>query len=142
MAEVLRIVSATVLLVLVAAGCGGAAQPHESTAHGVPRTLAREWEARASAIARAAAAGDSCGALQLASSLRDDVIAKQDELPSRVRLPLLTGVNSLANRLTCTQTVTNQTTPKKPKPPKPHERPGHHGHHGHGGDNGDNGDQG
>jgi hypothetical protein len=51
-------------------------------------------------------------------------------------------VNSLADRLTCRQTVTVQSSPKpgkapKPgKPPKPHgpHGPGPPGRHGHGGD--------
>jgi hypothetical protein len=81
--------------------------------------------------------------MKLSNSLRNEVIAKQGRLPRRLRLPLLTGVNALADRLTCTQTVTTQTSPAKKPPKPPHERHGHHGHHGHGGDKGgDNGDQG
>jgi hypothetical protein len=140
--RVLRIFAAVTLVVLLTAGCG-AARRHEPTRQGVPRVLAQRWAASASAIGDAAAAGNSCRALNLAKSLRDEVIAQQGRLPRRLRLPLLTGVNALADRLTCTQTVTTQTTPAKklPKPPPkpPHERHGHHGHHGHGGDNGDQG---
>jgi hypothetical protein len=102
----------------------------------VPRALASEWEARASAIANAAAAGDDCHALQLAASLRDDVIAKESQLPARLQAPLLAGVNALADRIVCQeppQTVT--VAPTKPKPPKPPEPPHKHDHHhGPGGD--------
>lgn len=101
----------------------------------MPRALASEWEARASAIADAAAAGDDCHALQLAASLRDDVIAKESQVPVRLQSPLLAGVNALADRIVCRvppQTVT--VPPKKPlehpKPPHKHDH-----HHGPGGDN-------
>jgi hypothetical protein len=136
MATVLRILSATALLVIVAAGCGGAAQTQRSAFHGVPRALARDWEGQASAIAAAASAGNSCRALQLANALRADVVASKDKLPSRLRPPLLTSVNALAGRIKCTPVVqtppTKPTPPKKPKPKEPHEHD-HHGHHGHGG---------
>jgi hypothetical protein len=129
---VLRILSVLTLLTVVAAGCGGDTQTRRSADRGVPRTLAQGWEAQASAIADAAAGGDDCRALQLASSLRDQVVAAQRKVPLRLRSPLLTGVNALADRITCTP-----PRPKKePKPP-----PGHHDdhkpvHHGHGGGNG------
>jgi hypothetical protein len=102
----------------------------------VPQALAQDWEGQVSAIATAASAGDSCRALQLASSLRADVAASKDKLPSRLRTPLLSGVNALADRITC-------TPPSPRKPPKPpqerHGDRGHHGHRGHGeGDGGGN----
>lgn len=134
MVSVLRILSGAVLLVVVAAGCGGGAS-RDSGAHGIPRALAREWETRASAIAGAAAAGNSCEAQHLAASLRDDVVSSQGSVPRRLRSALLTGVNSLADRTACTRVVTVQTPPPqpKPKPPKPHEPPGHgKGHDNHG----------
>lgn len=130
----MRVLSAAALLVVVTAGCGGAAEPQKPAFQGVPRTLAQAWEGQASAIADAASAGDSCHALQLANSLRADVKASQSRLPARLRLPLLTGVNALANRITCTA-----PPPKEPPqhPHKPHDH-GHRGHHGHGGDGGGN----
>ena len=131
--KVLRIVSAAALLALVAAGCGGGGQSRGSTARGVPPVLAQDWESQASRIADAAAAGDGCRALQLASSLRDQVIAAQGRVPARLQKPLVSGVNALADRITCRQTVTVQAPP--PKPPPKHDD--HHGHHGHGGDNKD-----
>src|SRR2546430_17677586 len=67
MAKVLRILSVAALLVVVVAGCGDAA-PQRSTAGGVPRALAREGEAQASAIADAARARQDCEALRLPGS--------------------------------------------------------------------------
>jgi hypothetical protein len=137
MVKVLRILSGAALLVVVAAGCGGAARPQRSASHGVPPALAQDWEGQASAIAAAASAGNSCRALQLANALRADVVASKDQLPSRLRPPLLTSVKRLAERIKCTPVVQappkKPIPPKKPKPPKePHEHD-HHGHHGHGG---------
>lgn len=133
MVRVVRILSAAALLVVVAAGCGGTAGPHRSAFHGVPRVLAQDWEGRASEIAAAAAAGNSCHALQLANALRADVVASKDRVPSRLRPPLLSSVRALADRIKCMPVV--QTPPKGPKPPKePHEH-NRHGHHGRGGGN-------
>jgi len=131
----LRVLSAAALLVLVAAGCGGAAGRQRPAFQGVPRTLAQTWEGQASAIADAASAGDSCHALHLANSLRADVEASQNKLPARLRPALLTGVSALADRITCTA-----VPPKEPPqhPHKPHDH-GHHGDHGHGGDGGGDG---
>jgi hypothetical protein len=95
--------------------------------------LAQAWEGQASAIAHAASAGNSCRALQLASSLRADVVSSQQRVPSHLRSALLTGVNALADRITCTPAPTQPTKPPKgpkPKPPKPHD------HHGPGDDKG------
>jgi hypothetical protein len=129
----------------VAAGCGGAARPQKAAVHGVPRALAQDWAAQASAIAAAAAARNDCHAQELALSLRSQVMQKQHLLPLRLRSPLVTGLDSLVGRTTCTQTVTVETTSGPPKPhgPKPpekhgpqHKPPPHdHGHgDGHGGD--------
>jgi hypothetical protein len=125
----LRICSLGALVVLVAAGCGGSARPQQLASRGVPRVLAREWASRASAVADAAKVGNSCRALQLASSLRDDVIAAKGKVPARLRRPLLSGVTALADRFTCTPTV-KAPPPKHPKPPHDHK------HHDHGNENG------
>jgi hypothetical protein len=124
--EVSRIVSAVALLVVVA-GCGGAATPQTSAAHGVPRGLAQAWAGQASAIASAAVAGNDCRAMRLAASLRDEISASRHKLPMRLRTPLLTGVNALADRIsTCTRVVTVQTPPTKGPPPKgPKPKPPH-----------------
>jgi hypothetical protein len=131
----LRYLSAAALVVLVAAGCGGSARPDRPAARGVPRALATAWEAKASKVADAAAAGDDCLALQLATSLRDEVVADETKLPPRLYSPLLTGVNSIVDRIVCVPPATNppKEPPKKP-PPKPHDDHHHHDH-GHG-DNG------
>jgi hypothetical protein len=129
MAKVLRLLSAAALLVVVAAGCGGAAQPQKSAFRGVPRALAQDWEGQARAIA---AAGNGCQALQLANSLRTEVLAKEHKLPLRLRSPLVVGVNNLKDRITCTPVVqTPLTTPKPPKGPKPKppHKPDDKGHH-------------
>jgi hypothetical protein len=139
---VLRNLSAVALVALVAAGCGGAARQHGSSAPGVPRALAQAWEAQASAIATAAVNGDSCRAHALAASLRSDVIHAGSKVPARLRTPLLDGVNSLADRIVCTpppQTVTRPAPPKKPKPPAHDDHGHHHDHHGHGHAKGDEG---
>ena len=134
--KALRTFSAALLLVVVAAGCGDAARPQRSAFHGVPPALAQDWEGRASEIAVAASAGNSCRALKLANALRADVVASKDRVPPRLRPPLLSSVGALADRIKCTPVV--QTQPKEPKPPEkpkpkePHEHEGH-GHHGHGG---------
>ena len=125
-----RIVSAAALVVLVAAGCGGSARSPELATRGVPRVLAGEWAGRASAVAVAAKRGNSCRALQLASALRDDVISAQGRVPARLRSPLVTGVNALADRFTCTPKVTGPT--KHPKPPGKKHGPGPPDHHGDG----------
>jgi len=133
-----RIVVAA-LVVVVAAGCGGAARTQQSAFRGVPPRLAHDWEAQASKIADVAATGDDCRAMHLADSLRNQVLESEQSVPRRLRVPLAAGVNALANRLTCTVT-TVQTVPQKPKP-KPPPKHGHHddhwhGHHKPGGDGG------
>jgi hypothetical protein len=129
MGSVRRILWVAALLAVLAAGCGGADRPQRAAFHGVPPALAHDWERQASAIATAAAAGNSCNASQLADALRNDVIAKEHELPLRLRAPLRTGVSALADRITCVPTA--QKPPKKPPKP-PHELHGRHGHHGQG----------
>jgi len=124
MARMLRILSAAVLVVIVAAGCGGAARPQRAAFHGVPRALAQGWERQAAAVASAASAGNSCLALHLATSLRADVVESEHKLPLRLRSPLIAGVSSLADRIKCTPVVTNPTPPEKPKEPQePKQKP-------------------
>ena len=135
----LRIVSVTALVALLAAGCGSAG-PQPRAERGLPRALASAWATRASAIANAAAAGENCRASQLASSLRDEIIAEEGRLPARLQRPLVQGANALADRITCTPPpATVAAAPKKgpklpghkppgPKPPPHHKK--------HGGDDG------
>ena len=112
---------------LVAAGCGGSARPRSTAAaRGLPPALAQQWAAQASSIADVAANGQGCRAQRLASTLRNEIIAHEGRVPARLRSPLVTGANALANRITCTpQPVTVQTKP----PPKKHgPGPDHHDH--------------
>jgi hypothetical protein len=128
----LRILSVAALVVIVAAGCGGSGRPARSAASGVPRALASEWAARASAVAAVAAAGNNCRASQLAVALRDEVIAEESKVPARLQPPLLAGVNALADRIVCPPPkVTAPPGPKKPPKPQPphkHDQGGHNGH--------------
>jgi hypothetical protein len=133
-----RIVLAAALLALVAAGCGGTARPGPRVIHGVPRTLAAEWQAQASKVADAAAAGHDCLALHLASSLRDEIISDQARLPQRLYAPLVTGANALADRIVCKATVTTAHK-KPPEPPKHHKPHDDHHHKDHGDEQGNHG---
>jgi len=134
-----RVLAVAALLVVVAAGCGGSARPQRAAPHEIPRALARGWEGQASEIAAVASTGDSCRALELARSLHTEVVTSQPQVPLRLRAPLLTGVTSLADRITCTRA----TVPRKPpKPPKPPDKRHGHGHeHGGGDGNGGGNDQ-
>ena len=125
---------ASVLAALVAlgvAGCGASHRTAGTTTVKLPRALAQAWASRADDIASAASAGQGCKAQTLADSLRDDVVSADARVPGRYRTALLTSVNQLADRITCTHTRTvTAPTPKPPKPqhhddhPKP-PKPGH-----------------
>jgi hypothetical protein len=136
--KVVRIASTAALVLLVAAACGSGAQSHSSASRGVPRVLAAKWAAQASAIADAAAAGNGCDALHRTSALRNEVIDAGAKVPARLRSPLVTGVNALADRLVCEPPP--QPVPVAPQPPKKPPKDDHqHKHHGHGGEKGDQG---
>src|SRR5439155_10676717 len=85
---------------------------------GMPRALAQAWAGQASAIATAASAGNSCRALQLATSLRQDVVTSEQEVPLRLRSPLRTGVNALADRVNALADRITCTPAAKRKPPE------------------------
>ena len=143
--KVSRIAAVAALVVLLAAGCGGGGRPQEVDLRGIPSALAQDWAGQAAAIAAAAAARDDCHAKALAVSLRTQVMQKRHLLPLRLRSPLLTGLDSLVARTTCTPPAPAppSTQPSKPHgPPEPPHKPhdhGDHGHHGHGGDHGGHG---
>jgi hypothetical protein len=126
----LRIVLGVSLLTLLGAGCGGSSRPDQVGARGVPRVLASAWAARASAVADAAASGNDCRAQQLASSLRDEIIADEARLPPRLYSPLLSSVNALADRIVCEVPPETVTVPAPKGPPKPKPPDKHHHHHG------------
>jgi hypothetical protein len=132
--KVFRIVPVAALVLVVVAGCGDASRPQGSALGGVPPVLAHDWEGQATAIASAASAGDSCGALRLADSLRAQILASEHKLPPRLRSPLVTGVNALVDRLTCTVTTTTKPPPKQPGQKHDHHDHGKH-KHGDGGKN-------
>ena len=128
----MRTLSALALLVVVVAGCGGASTSRRAADRGLPTSLAGSWADQASAVAAAASAGNDCQALHLAESLRDQVAVARRKLPLRLRSPLVSGVNSLVARITCTPPAP-VTKPNPPKPPHDkHDDHGHHGHHKHG----------
>jgi hypothetical protein len=120
-----------VLLVLVVAGCGGS---HDATAPKtppkLPRALAQSWAQQADDVAVAIDAGDGCTALQRAETLRTQVVGAVNarRVPRRYLEPLVSTVNDLAGRITC--------TPPAPVVTKKHDN-GKHGKHGKHGDGGD-----
>jgi len=93
------------LVVLVGAGCGGAAK--QTTGPHLPRVLAQQWAQRADAIA----AADPCTAHRRAAALRTDVILAVNKrkipqsllepLTSNLLEPLTSKVNALAAHSAC-----------------------------------------
>jgi hypothetical protein len=134
--KVSRILPVAALVALVVTGCGSAGGSHEQADPGLPRALAHAWAAQASAVASAALAGESCRASQLASALRDEIIADEGEVPGRLRHPLIQGANALADRITCVTPPQTVTVVPPPKPPKPAHEDHHHHKPGHGGGGG------
>lgn len=125
--NVLRILLGAALVALLLAGCGGSSRPDRSATRGVPRALASKWANQASAVADAAAAGNSCRAAQRAAALRTDIIEKESQVPARLQPALLTGVNALADRIVCKPPPAPPTKPSKP--PHKHDHHDHHDHH-------------
>ena len=130
----MKVLAVAALLVVTAAGCGGGLRAQRTAPPEIPRALAQGWESQAAEIATVASTGDSCRALQLARSLRSDMVTSQPQIPLRLRAPLLTGVTSLADRITCARA----TVPRKPPKP-PEKRHGHAPGHRHGDGNGKGG---
>ena len=88
---------ALLLVVLIGAGCGGAAK-RAATPH-LPRVLAQQWAQRADAIA----AADPCTAHRRAAALRTDVIlaVNKHKIPQSLLEPLTSKVNGLAAHSAC-----------------------------------------
>jgi hypothetical protein len=129
-----RLASVTALVVLAVTACGGSARPEPIASRGLPPALAQQWAAEASSIANAAARGQGCRAHQLASTLRNEIVAKQGRVPARLQRPLVTGVNALADRIACTpRPVAVEAKPPPQPPPKPHDDHGHGHDHDHDG---------
>jgi hypothetical protein len=127
--DVLRLGLASTLVLLLVAACGGSPR---AAAPKLPGRLAQSWAVRADRIAAAANQGNDCRAQRLAGSLSAEVSLKEDKIPVRLRAPLLEGVQTLADSITCVP-LRHKPPPKKPgpKPPKP---PKDHGHDKHGGE--------
>ena len=88
---------ALLLVVLVGAGCGGAAK-QAATPH-LPRTLAQQWARHADAIA----AADPCTAHRRAAALRTEVILAVNtrQISQSLLEPLTSKVNALAAHKAC-----------------------------------------
>jgi hypothetical protein len=88
---------ALLLVVLVVAGCGGAAK--QTAGPHLPRALAQQWTQRADAIA----AADPCAAHRGAAALRTDVIlaVNKHKIPQSLLEPLTSKVNGLAAHKAC-----------------------------------------
>lgn len=125
--------------VLLLAGCGSAQAPKAVQPH-LSRTLAQPLRRQADAVAAALTAGDGCLARERANALQSSVIAavNQRRIPSRFQEPLVSAVNDLAARITCTPPPAPAPAPPPAKHGKGHEDHGKHGEHGkhgkHGGD--------
>jgi hypothetical protein len=109
------------LLLLLAAGCGGAARARRPAAPRLPHALAVQWASEAANVAIAAQAHQGCRAQQLARSLAEQVAQRSGRVPSRLRTPLLTSVTALEARIACVRVV-QPKQPAGPPPKKPKER--------------------
>ena len=120
-------------LVLVAAGCGSAAKDTAPRQPHLPRALAQSWARQADAVAAAIASNDGCSARTQVAALQQSVISAVNErrVPQRFQEPLSSGVNDLADHITCTPppapTPTPAPHPKHEKKPKHHEHGKHKG---------------
>lgn len=88
--------AALLLVVFVAAGCGGAAKRTGPT---VPHALAQRWAQQSDAIA----AADPCSAHRQAVVLRTEVIlaVNKRKIPQDLLEPLTSKVNALAGHTAC-----------------------------------------
>jgi uncharacterized protein YceK len=93
-----------VLAALALAGCGSTAKHAAPKPPQLPRALAQAWAHEADGVAGALAAGDGCTALQLAGSLRAEVVQAVNarQVPRAFQESLLATANDLTGRITCT----------------------------------------
>ena len=105
-------------LALALAGCGGAAKHAAEKPPRLPRALAQALAQQADGIAGALAAGDGCTALQLAGSLRAEVVQAVNarQIPRAFQESLLATANDLTGRITCSP------PPEKPKHEDKHRK--------------------
>ncbi|MCW2975263.1 MAG: hypothetical protein JWM06_544 [Actinomycetia bacterium] len=101
------------VVALAAAGCGGSAKPAAAPAPPkLPRTLAQSWAQQADAIAASLAAGDGCTAEIRAVALRTQVVQAVNErrIATRYLESLVSTVNDLPARISCTVAPAPATT--------------------------------
>lgn len=92
-------------LALLAAGCGSGAQEEPAPKPPrLPHALAQSWAQQADSVASALAGGDDCTADARAAALQSQVIdaVNARRIPERLAEPLVSGVNELADRISCT----------------------------------------
>ena len=118
------------VLVLLAAGCGSTAKETPPREPHLPRALAQSWARQADAVAASIASNDGCSAQTEVAALQQSVIAAVNEhrVPQRFREPLSSGVNDLADRITCTPPPAATPTPAPTPHPKHEKKPKHHEH--------------
>ncbi len=116
-------------VVLVAAGCGSTPKDTTPREPHLPRALAQSWARQADAVAAAIASNDGCSARTQVAALQQSVIAAVNDhkVPQRFQEPLSSGVNDLADRITCTPPPAPAPHPKHEKKPKHHDHGKHKG---------------
>jgi hypothetical protein len=128
---------AVAFVALAAAGCGGSAKPAAAPAPPkLPRTLAQSWAQQADAIAASLAAGDGCGAEVRAVALRTQVVQAVNErrIAPRYLEPLVSTVNDLPDRISCTVAPAPAATKHDRKDKSKHDHGNKQGGQGSGGD--------
>lgn len=119
-----RLAALAVLAALALAGCGGTTKHAAPAAPRLPRALAQAWAQQADGVAAALAAGDGCTALQVAGTLRAEVVQALNQrlIPHAFQETIVGAVNDLPARITCT-----------PAKHSNHEHKPKHDHRGDGG---------
>ena len=91
-----------VAVALALTGCGGstedAAPPPGPL---LPRAVANDLAARSDRVAERLASGDRCAADREADELRTRAVAVVSKVPPALQEELLSGVNALAERISC-----------------------------------------
>jgi hypothetical protein len=116
------------LLAVALSGCGAAASGPT-----LPRALATHWHAQADAVAAALAAHDGCLAQRRAAALQASVIRAVNarRVAPRFQEPLVSAVNDLAARSTCTPTPAPAPQPQPQPQPRHHRQKEHDRHERH-----------
>ena len=132
MQQMARWRAVTLVVISVAAGCGGSSGT-ASAPPKLPHALGVQLAEQAAAVETSLRAGDSCAAVTEAATLENSVsqAIAAGQVPAALRKPLSSSTTDLTARVRCVQ-----TPPPKPHPPHPHKP---HKHHGHGPGPGDGG---